>query len=289
MISFFFFFFQAEDGIRDTSVTGVQTCALPISPGDPEVAQLSHVATDGESYGHHHKHGEMALSYGMHYIENGQQARLTNYGEFLEKFPPRWEAEVAEDTSWSCAHGVERWRSNCGCNGGKPGWNQEWRAPLREALDYLRDATAPLAEQLAQPLLKDLWAARDAYIHVILDRSSDSIRNFFRQHATRELTEAERITCLELFELERHTQLMYTSCGWFFDEISGIETVQVIAYAGRVIQLTKKLAGDEANSIEQGFVERLQQAKSNVPEHQNGAEIYSNWVKTMAVGLEQVE
>ena len=150
----------------------------PPSPGDPETAQISHVATDGESYGHHHKHGEMALSYAMHWIEEGQQANLTNYGEFLEKFPPRWEAEVAEDTSWSCAHGVERWRSNCGCNSGKPGWNQEWRAPLREALDFLRDATAPLAEQLAQPLIKGLWAARDAYIQVVHERSPASIERF---------------------------------------------------------------------------------------------------------------
>jgi alpha-amylase/alpha-mannosidase (GH57 family) len=260
----------------------------PPSPGDPETAQISHVATDGESYGHHHKHGEMALSYAMHTIEDGQQARLTNYGEFLEKFPPKWEAEVAEDTSWSCAHGIERWRSNCGCNGGHPGWNQEWRAPLREALDYLRDATVPLAEQLAQPLLKDLWVARDAYIQVILDRSPASIVKFFDQHATRELTEAERIAALELLELERHTQLMYTSCGWFFDEISGIETVQIIAYAGRVIQLAAKLFGQPGKDLEAGFLNILAKAKSNVPEMGDGAEVYRRYVNSMQIGLEQV-
>ena len=265
----------------------------PPSPGDPEVAQISHVATDGESYGHHHKHGEMALSYGMHYIEDGHKASLTNYGEFLEKFPPKWEAEVAEDTSWSCAHGVERWRSNCGCNGGKPGWNQDWRTPLREALDYLRDATAPLAEGLAKDLLKDLWIARDAYIQVILSRedparSPAAIPNFFTQHATRELTEAERITCLELLELARHTQLMYTSCGWFFDEISGIETVQIIAYAGRVIQLARKLFGEPGAALEAGFLDILAKAKSNVPEMVDGAEVYHRYVNSMQIGLEQV-
>jgi alpha-amylase/alpha-mannosidase (GH57 family) len=261
----------------------------PPSPGDTEAAaQLSHVATDGESYGHHHKHGEMALSYAMHYIEDGQKARLTNYAEFLQKFPPRWEAEVAEDTSWSCVHGVERWRSNCGCNGGHPGWNQEWRAPLREALDFLRDATAPLAEQLAQPLLKDLWAARDAYIQVINDRSPASIIKFFTQQATRELTETERITALELLELERHTQLMYTSCGWFFDEISGIETVQIIAYAGRVIQLAARLFGQPGADLEAGFLNILAKAKSNVPEMGDGAEIYRRYVNNMQIGLEQV-
>ncbi|HEY1994649.1 MAG TPA: DUF3536 domain-containing protein, partial [Edaphobacter sp.] len=260
----------------------------PPASGDPEVAQISHVATDGESYGHHHKHGEMALSYAMHTIENGQQASLTNYGEFLEKFPPKWEAEVAEDTSWSCAHGIERWRSNCGCNGGKSGWSQEWRTPLREALDYLREATAPLAEQLAQPLLKDLWVARDAYIQVILDRSPAAIIKFFAQQATRELTEAERITCLELLELERHTQLMYTSCGWFFDEISGIETVQIIAYAGRVLQLAAKLFGQPGIDLEKNFLDILAKGKSNIPEIGDGAEVYRRYVNSMQIGLEQV-
>jgi len=260
----------------------------PTSPGDPEIAQLSHVATDGESYGHHHKHGEMALSYAMHWIEEGGHARLTNYGEFLEKFPPKWEAEVAEDTSWSCAHGIERWRSNCGCNGGKAGWNQEWRAPLRESLDYLRDATAPLAEHLSKSLFKDLWAARDAYIQVVLDRSPASIIRFFADHTIGHLTEDERVTALELMELERHTQLMYTSCGWFFDEISGIETVQIIAYAGRVLQLAAKIFGPAGAALEAEFLSRLAHAKSNVPEMGDGAEVYRRYVSSMKIGLEQV-
>jgi len=260
----------------------------PASPGDPETAQLSHVATDGESYGHHHKHGEMALSYAMHWIEDNHHARLTNYGEFLEKFPPKWEAEVAEDTSWSCAHGVERWRSDCGCNGGKVGWNQQWRAPLRDALDHLRDATAPLAEQAALPLFKDLWTARDAYIHVINDRSPESIERFLAQHATHTLTPAERTTALELLELERHTQLMYTSCGWFFDDISGIETVQIIAYAGRVLQLAAELFGAPGTALEAAFLAILANAKSNVPGMGDGAQVYTRYVNSMRIGLEQV-
>jgi alpha-amylase/alpha-mannosidase (GH57 family) len=260
----------------------------PPRPGDPETAQISHVATDGESYGHHHKHGEMALSYAMHFIEDGKHAQLTNYAEFLAKFPPLWEAEVDENTSWSCVHGVERWRSNCGCNGGKPGWNQEWRGPLREALDYLRDATAPLAENLAAGLLKDLWAARDAYLPVVVDRSAESTAKFFNVHATHWLTPAERLTVLELLELERHTQLMYTSCGWFFDEISGIETVQIIAYAGRVLQLAAKLFGEPGIALEATFLEILAHAKSNIPEIANGAEVYRRYVTSMKIGLEQV-
>jgi alpha-amylase/alpha-mannosidase (GH57 family) len=248
--------------------------------------QLVHVATDGESYGHHHKHGEMALSYAINYIKDNNLARLTNYGEFLEKFPPTWEAEVVDDSSWSCAHGVERWRSDCGCNGGRQGWNQRWRTPLREALDLLRDRTAPLAEAVARPLLKDLWAARDAYIHVILDRSSDNLDRFFAAHAVRTLTSAERITVFELLELERHTQLMYTSCGWFFDDIAGIETVQIIAYAGRVIQLAHKLFTD--STLEADFLATLARAQSNDPEAGTGADVYRRFVNAGRLDLESV-
>ncbi len=267
------------------------TPSQPPASGDAATPQLSHVATDGESYGHHHKYGEMALSYAMHLIENGavpnsQQARLTNYAEFLSLFPPAFEAEVAEETSWSCAHGIERWRSDCGCNGGRAGWNQQWRAPLREALDYLRDATAPLAEALAKPLLRDLWAARDAYISVVLERATTD--RFLARHATRALTSAERVTILELMELERHTQLMYTSCGWFFDEVSGIETVQVIAYAGRVLQLAQKLFGPAGAALEEKFLAILARAKSNVPEFGDAAELYRRYVLGLRIGLEQV-
>ena len=260
----------------------------PNSNDNPERAQLSHVATDGESYGHHHKHGEMALSYALQWIEAEGHAQLTNYGEFLEKFPPLWEAVVAEDTSWSCVHGVERWRSNCGCNGGKPGWNQLWRKPLRDALDYLRDATATLAEELASGLLIDLWATRDAYIEVVLDRSPAAMDLFLAQHAAKPLSIEERIRVLELLELERHTQLMYTSCGWFFDEISGIETVQIIAYAGRVLQLAADLFGHAGRDLELHFLDILVQAKSNVPEIGDGAEVYRRYVTGMKIGLEQV-
>jgi hypothetical protein len=259
-----------------------------MNPDHPEPAELVHVATDGESYGHHHKHGEMALSYALHYMQDQKLARLTNYGEFLERFPAQWEAEVEENTSWSCSHGVERWRSNCGCNGGKVGWNQEWRGPLRAALDYLRDATAPLAEALAAPLLKNLWLARDEYIQVILDRSVASTTKFLSRHATRVLTPEERISVFELLELERHTQLMYTSCGWFFDEISGIETVQIIGYAGRVLQLASKLFGDTGRNLETEFLRLLTEAKSNLPEMGNGAEVYRRYVQTQFIDLEKV-
>jgi alpha-amylase/alpha-mannosidase (GH57 family) len=250
--------------------------------------QLVHVATDGESYGHHHKYGEMALAYGLRLLEQDKTVKLTNYGAFLAQFPPEFECEIVENTSWSCAHGVERWRSNCGCNGGKPGWNQEWRAPLRKALDELRDALIPLTEQHGSALFRDVWAARDAYIHVLLDRSTESADRFFAAHQAHPLIENERVRALELMEMQRHAHLMYTSCGWFFDDISGIETVQIIAYAARVLQLAIQMFGEQAAPLEPAFLARLAEARSNDPAAGDGARIYKKCVATQMLHLEQV-
>lgn len=246
--------------------------------------QLVHIATDGESYGHHHRKGEMALAFALHLIEESHGARLTNYGEFLEKHPPVFEAEIHDKSAWSCSHGVERWKSNCGCNsGGNHGWNQGWRAPLREALDWLRDELTPRFESKAGELLKEPWQARDAYIQVILDRSDESVSHFFSEHALRPLSESEQITALRLLEMQRNAMLMYTSCGWFFDEISGLETVQIIQYAARALQLAFDLCDED---LEPGFLNLLEKAKSNIPEHEDGRWIYTHFVKPAIVDRE---
>jgi alpha-amylase/alpha-mannosidase (GH57 family) len=250
--------------------------------------QLVHVATDGESYGHHHKYGEMALAYALRLLEEDKTVQLTNYGSYLEQFPPEYEAEIVENTSWSCSHGVERWRSDCGCNGGKQGYNQAWRAPLRKALDELRDALVPLTEQEGSKLFKDVWAARDGYIEVVLDRSPQSLERFFRKRQLRALTALERVRGMELMEMQRHTQLMYTSCGWFFDDISGIETVQVIAYAARVLQLAREVFGEAAAALEPAFLARMAGARSNVAAAGDGAKIYKEQVSSRELNLEQV-
>jgi alpha-amylase/alpha-mannosidase (GH57 family) len=255
---------------------------------DSTQPELTSVATDGESYGHHHKHGEMALAYAVRLLEQDKTVKLTNYASFLALFPPEYECEIVDDTSWSCAHGVERWRSNCGCNSGKPGWNQEWRGPLRAALDELRDAITTLTDQEGGKLFRDVWAARDAYIDVILDRGEETQKQFFAEQQNHSLNEAERVRALGLMEMQRHAQLMYTSCGWFFDDISGIETVQIIAYAARVMQLAKELFGDQAAELEPAFVARLAEAKSNVANAGDGARIYKEKIGTMKLGLEQV-
>jgi alpha-amylase/alpha-mannosidase (GH57 family) len=250
--------------------------------------QLVHVATDGESYGHHHKHGEMALAYAIRLLEQDKTVKLTNYGNYLAQFPPEYECEIVDDTSWSCAHGVERWRSNCGCSSGRPGWTQEWRGPLRQALDELRDAITPLTEEEGAKLFKDVWAARDGYIQVILYRTDESADLFFLEHQSHGLTADERVRALELMEMQRHAQLMYTSCGWFFDDISGIETVQVIAYAARVLQLAKVVFGDKAEGLEAAFVTQLAEAKSNIATEGDGARIFNEKIRPMELGLEQV-
>ncbi|MBQ7155929.1 MAG: DUF3536 domain-containing protein [Synergistaceae bacterium] len=235
-------------------------------PGFPV---LTHVATDGESYGHHHKHGDMALAYCLETIDTSAEAQLTVYGEFLSFYPPEMEAQIIENSSWSCAHGVERWRSDCFCGDGTPGYHHKWRKPLRDALNFLRDKLADIYEH--NSMFNDCWEARDKYIDVILDRSDDSVNIFLRKNVGRELSHEERVRALMLLEIQRNSLLMFTSCGWFFDEISRIEPVQIMRYAARAIQLVKMLFDVD---LEPAFLKMLAEAPSNVPELQDGAKIY---------------
>jgi alpha-amylase/alpha-mannosidase (GH57 family) len=245
--------------------------------------QLMHIATDGETYGHHHPHGDMALAYALDYIETNHLARITNYGEYLEMNPPTTEVQIISNTAWSCAHGVGRWSADCGCNsGGHAGWNQQWRAPLRAALDWLREDLQAPFEQAARELLQDPWGARNDYIALVLDRTPRVVDEFLEEHASHPLSHDEQVRALRLLEMQRHLLLMYTSCGWFFDELTGIETVQVIQYAGRAVQLANRLFGGDR---EERFVEFLRQAKSNIPEYGDGAQVYDRFVRPAMVDL----
>ncbi len=248
-------------------------------------SQLVHFATDGETYGHHHRFGEMALAFALHHLEEHRPAKVTIYGEFLERHPPQYEVDIFENSSWSCEHGVERWRAHCGCNSGRDGWTQHWRAPLRAALDWLRDELAAIYEREISRYLRDGWAARDDYISVILDRSEANVESFLAKRALRELEPGEKISVLRLLEMQRHAMLMFTSCGWFFDEISGLETTQVMQYAARAIQLAARASGVD---LESGFLEILRGANSNLPEYQDGADVYLKLVKPAMVDLMRV-
>jgi alpha-amylase/alpha-mannosidase (GH57 family) len=248
--------------------------------------QLLHIATDGETYGHHQKFGDMALAAALNQIEVNNLARVTNYGEYLELHPPMYEAQIHERTSWSCAHGVERWNSDCGCNSGGHGdWNQQWRTPLRASLNWLRDRLAQGFARKGGEFFKDPWEARDAYIEVILNREMEQAERFLAARASRDLSGEEKIAALKLLEMQRHAMLMYTSCGWFFDELSGLETVQVIDYASRALQLSEGLL---EKGLEKAFLERLKEAKSNIPEFRDGAWIYEHFVVPTRLDLVKV-
>ncbi len=248
--------------------------------------QMSHIATDGETYGHHQKHGDMALAYFLHLVEEREDLELTIYGEFLEKNPPEWEVQIIDETSWSCVHGVERWKSDCGCNTGMhPGWNQQWRKPLRETLDWLRDKMIEIYEREGKRFTKDVWKLRDAYIKIILKRNPANIKKVFAENGIKELSKEDTTILLKLLEMQRHALLMYTSCGWFFDEISGIETVQVIQYAARAMQIVNELTGENP---EEEFIKRLKNAPSNIEGIEDGGEVYHKHVKPAVIDLLRV-
>ncbi len=246
--------------------------------------QLIHIATDGESYGHHHRYGEMALADCLNYIEAQGIAKLINYGQFLEQFPPQFEAQIHENSSWSCVHGVERWRANCGCNtGGHPGWTQAWRKPLRETLNWLRDQLIPIYEREAAKYVRDVWAARNDYIEVLLNRNDRTVNDFIKKHAVVELQNGDKTWLMRLMEMQRHAILMFTSCGWFFDEISGIETNQILQYANRAIYYAHQVSGIDFHPE---FIRRLEAAPSNV--YENGAASYKRYVMPARVDLSRV-
>ncbi len=252
-----------------------------------EQPQLVHLATDGESYGHHHRLGEMALADCLNYIEEKSDVKLTNYGEYLELFPPQYEIQIHENSSWSCVHGIERWRSNCGCNAGSGygQWQQEWRGPLRYALNWLRDELIPIYETLAGQYVADPWAVRNEYISVLIDRSEENIEAFITAQAKRKLTKSERVHLFRLLEMQRNAILMFSSCGWFFDEISGLETTQILQYACRALHYAQQVKDVD---LEKEFIYRLSQAPSNLPEYGNGGGVYEKNVKPAHVDLMRV-
>jgi len=240
--------------------------------GRPAGPELLAIATDGETYGHHHKFGDMALAYVLDAATARGAVRLTNFGGYLDRFPPRAEVEILENSSWSCPHGVERWRADCGCNvGGIRGWRQAWRAPLRSALDALREAWAAFFQADAEKWLRDPWAARNDYLEILLDPSPARREEFFRGHAWRPLDEAKQARVEALLELQRHAMLMFTSCGWFFDDPSGLETLQVLRYARRGLELARGLG---APDLEVEFLRTLSAGRSNFPERGSLADIY---------------
>ena len=251
-----------------------------------DYSQLVNIATDGESYGHHTKFGDMALAYVLRLRAKEEGFTVVNYPEYLEKQPSTVEVDIKQNSSWSCFHGVGRWKEDCGCStGGHPGWNQKWRKPLREALDYLRDELVVIFEQEGKNYFTSPWDARNNYISVILDRSELTINKFQKQNFIKNLTDEQKVKAMELLEIQRQSMLMYTSCGWFFSEISGIETTQILKYSARAIQLAQNFSKKD---LEKRFVEILADAKSNFPEFGTGKDIYEKFVKPSIITINQI-
>lgn len=247
--------------------------------------RIVHVATDGESYGHHAHFADRSLAYALEEEAVARGFWVTNYGEYLEKYPPTREVEIksgldGEGTAWSCAHGVGRWYRDCGCEtGGREGWNQGWRGPLRQALDCLRNAAAARFESEGGRFFEDPWATRDAYAELLL-RNNIVPEDFLRRQCGRRLRAADQVRALSLLEMQKNALFMYTSCGWFFSDLAGIETLQILKYAGRVLDLYEEIGGD---SPKVKFLELLAEAKSNRAEHGDGAEIYRALVEPASV------
>lgn len=249
----------------------------------PHTPQLLSLATDGESYGHHFRFGDMALAFAMKHLERDPEVHLTNFGEYLEKFPPHWEVQIHPNTSWSCSHGVKRWKEDCGCKSGShPDWHQKWRKPLRESLNALRDSLDSIYQSQAPLYFKNPAEALEQYIELILNPSAHLIHRFLGRHGLRHLSSHEVYAAIRLLEMQRHKQLMFTSCGWFFDDVSGIETVQILKYAARAIELSSS-----PRELEESFLNSLKECPSNVPECKDGAQVYLKLAKPSQTGPER--
>ena len=259
---------------------------LIVATRDTEQPQLIHIATDGESYGHHHYRGDMALASCIDYLKKNKSVTLTNYGEFLAKFPPQYEIQIHENSSWSCVHGVERWRSNCGCSdGGNPGFHQQWRAPLRNALNWLKEKADVVFETEMLPFTPSPWDLRNHYIDIVNNRTESVIQQFFASHFPTKIAEAHKIKMIRLLEMQRHAMLMFTSCGWFFDEVSRIETKQILQYADRVIQIAEH---ESSSKLYQEFLQMLSLAPSNIAKYATAAGLYETEIRPQRLTLTKV-
>jgi alpha-amylase/alpha-mannosidase (GH57 family) len=252
--------------------------------GDRHSSQLINIATDGETFGHHKGGTEKCLAHAFSQEFPNKGWMVTNFAYYLSLNPPTWEVVLKPVTAWSCSHGVDRWQDDCGCGGGGT-WHQKWRQPLRDSLNWLRDELANIYEETGSNFFSDPWKTRDEYISVIIDRSTEKVEQFFNKHQSHQLTASEKIDALRLLEMQRHALLMFTSCGWFFEELSRPEGVQILRYASHAIELAAEVTGIQ---LEEEFLNRLAKAPSNVETFGNGAEVYRQLVRPSQVSFQQV-
>lgn len=254
----------------------IESALAPVYDGD----RLVSIATDGETFGHHKKFADMTLAYFFDEIAPKHKLNIVNFSEYLASHPPVHEVKIKtgkndEGTSWSCPHGIKRWYSDCGCGSGD-GWNQKWRLPLRNALNWLRDELIIVYETEGKKYFKDIWNARNDYIDIILNQSENAAIEFFNNNVIRVLSSEEINTCRKLLEMQKNSMFMFTSCGWFFSEISGLEATQILQYAAKAIELAEDVSGIH---LEEQFTDKLELAISNVDKYKNGKGVWEKLVK----------
>jgi alpha-amylase/alpha-mannosidase (GH57 family) len=252
--------------------------------GDRRQSQVISVATDGETFGHHKKGTEKTLAYAFTQEFPNRGWTVTNFAHYLSLNTPTWEVELKPVTAWSCAHGVDRWQDDCGC-GGAPGWHLKWRRPLRDSLNWLRDRLVEVYEEQGSTYFSDPWQARDEYVEILLDRSPSNISGFLNRHQKHKLQASEQVDALRLLEMQRHSLLMFTSCGWFFEELSRPEGTQILRYAARAMELAAEVAGVQ---LEKGFLQLLEKAPTNIDIFRTGAEVYRQLVLPSQISFKQV-
>ncbi|MGV3759046.1 MAG: DUF3536 domain-containing protein, partial [Actinomycetota bacterium] len=225
-------------------------------------------ATDGEAFGHHRPGAERHVAQALAATAPAAGLTVPRLVDLLDELTSIDEALVRV-SAWSCAHGVGRWMGDCGCStGGPEGWSQAWREPLRQALDLLREWGTGVVEARGRELLADPWAARDDYLDLLL--GARTWEDFAAEHITGDGHAAGL-----LLDAQRNALLMYTSCGWFFNDLAGIETIQILRYAARAMDLYRQLG---EHPPEAAFLDVLARARSNDPAHGDGRQIWHDQV-----------
>jgi alpha-amylase/alpha-mannosidase (GH57 family) len=291
-----------EDGLRDAETFAGRLLAA-FDPASIE-PQLVSVAVDGETFGHHRPFGDMALAATIRRLQHSTAVQMTNFATYLADHAPRHEVQLRMPSAWSCAHGVERWRDDCGCvTAVRVGWSQQWRRPLRAALEVLRDGFDELFEQRAARLFRALWEARDRYAELLVGHhaahgagSEAAAREVWLHERGVPAEPSARTEALTLLELQRNSLFMFTSCGWFFEELSGLEGVQILRYAARALQLARELWDSEPtgtgrghwDALEQRFLATLAEARSNLPEYADGAAVFQRHAQSAVAPLSTI-
>ncbi|MDR2051341.1 MAG: DUF3536 domain-containing protein [Deltaproteobacteria bacterium] len=268
------FFYQAElaqnvafEGLLGDGERFWQKLSRSASALRGENALLT-LATDGETYGHHFTFGEMALAYVLAQGYAGRDGlSLTNFGAYLEENPPTAEARLHTPSSWSCSHGVERWRGDCGCStGAHPGWKQTWRAPLRRALDRMKSAVDAHYFARGEEVFKDARAALLDYGRVLVAPSAGP--DFLEKHLR---DKGGAAPAWSLLRMQESALSAYASCAWFFDELSRIEPVNAMRFMSRALDIMKSDGGpDMLPDLEKA----LGEAFSNKAEEGSGRDIF---------------